>query len=76
MIKMLKNSHDTYNCKETKSVTPIISSPEYQVPMVSYCDLSMSVVHPAVPTIALKAYSSYIPGPFDSKLGRKHQGDL
>ena len=25
-------------------------------------------------TIALKAYSSYIPGPIDLILGRKHQG--
>ena len=27
-------------------------------------------------TIALKAYSSYTPGPFDLILGRKHRGDL
>ena len=33
--------------------------------MVSYCGQSMSVVHHAASTIALKAYSSYIPGPID-----------
>ena len=44
--------------------------------MVSYCGQSMSVVRRAASTIALKAYSSYTPGPLDSILGRKHQGDL
>ena len=34
------------------------------------------VVRRAASTIALKAYSSYTPGPIDSILGRKHQGDL
>ena len=34
------------------------------------------VVRHAAPTIALKAYSSYTPRPMDSKLGRKHWGDL
>ena len=50
---------------------------------VSYCGQSMSVVRRAssvalraASTIALKDYSSYVPGPFDSKLGRKHRGDL
>ena len=33
-------------------------------------------VRRAASTIALKVYSSYIPGPIDSILGRKHQGDL
>ena len=32
---------------------------------VSYCGQSMSVVHRAASTIALKAYSSYNPGPID-----------
>ena len=27
-------------------------------------------------TIALKAYSSFVPGPIDSILGRKYRGDL
>ena len=53
-----------------------ISSPELKVLMVSYCGQSMSVVHLAASTIALKANSSYIPVPFDSILGRKHRGDL
>ena len=34
------------------------------------------VVRRAASTIALKAYSSYIPGPTDSILGRKHRVDL
>ena len=41
----------------------------------SYCGQSVSVVHHAAWTIALKAYSSCAPGPIDSILGRKHQGD-
>ena len=41
--------------------------------MVSYCDRSMSVVRRASSTIALIAYSSYTPGPMDSKLCRKRQ---
>ena len=45
-----------------------------EVLMVSYCDRSLSVVRRAESTIALKAYSSYTPGPVDSKLGRKHRG--
>ena len=51
----------------------LISSPEHEVLMVSYCGQSMSVVRRAALTIALKAYSSYTPGPIDSILGRKHQ---
>ena len=57
---------------------------------VSYCGQSMycgqlvssvkrhvsSALHRAASTIALKAYSSYTPGPIDSKLGRKHRGVL
>ena len=54
----------------------IISSPEHEVLMVSYCGQSMCVVRHAASTIALKAYSSYTPGPIDLILGRKHQGDL
>ena len=61
----------------------LISSPEHEVLMVSYCGQSMSVLRRALfvvcraaTTIALKAYSSYTPGPIDSILGRKHQGDL
>ena len=42
--------------------------------VVSQCP-SLVVRHVAS-TIALKAYSSYTPGPIDSILGRKHQGDL
>ena len=60
----------------------IISSPEHEVLMVSYCGQSMSVVRRpscvvrrAASTIALKAYS-YTPGPIDLILGRKHRGDL
>ena len=54
----------------------LLSSPEHEVLMVSYCGQSMSIVRRAASAIALKAYSSYIPGPVDSILGRKHQGDL
>ena len=54
---------------------PLVSSPEHEVLMVSYCGQSMSVVRRAVSTIALKAYS-YTPGPIDLILGRKHLGDL
>ena len=53
-----------------------ISSPEHEMLMVSCCGQSMSVVRRAASTIALKAYSSYTPGPIDSILGRKHQDDL
>ena len=44
----------------------------------SCCDRSMTVVHPVVlrQQFALKACSSYAPWPIDSKLGRKHLGDL
>ena len=57
---------------------PLVSSTEHKVLMVSYCGQSMSVVRPAScgSTIALKAYSSYTPGPVDLILGRKHQGDM
>ena len=41
---------------------------------VSYCDRSMSAVRRQ--QLALKAYSSYTPGPIDLKLCRKHLGDL
>ena len=34
-----------------------VSSPEYEVLKVSCCDQSMSVVHRAAPTIAVKAYA-------------------
>ena len=54
----------------------VISSPEHEVLMVNYCGQSMSVVRHAASTIALKAYSSYTPGPLDSIFGGKHQGDL
>ena len=61
----------------------LISSPEHEVLMVSYCGQSMSVVRRpscvvrrAASTIALKAYSSYTPGPIDLILARKHRGDL
>ena len=53
-----------------------VSSPEHEVLMVSYCGQSMSVIRRAASTVALKAYSSYTPGPIDSILGRKHWGDL
>ena len=69
---------------------PLVSSPEHEVLMVSYCGQSMSVVrrpscvvrrvasvvHRVASTIALKAYSSCTPGPIDLTLGRKHQDDL
>ena len=58
------------------NVKILISSPEHEVLMVSYCGQSLSVVCRAASTIALKAYSSNIPGPIDLMLGRKHQGDL
>ena len=54
----------------------IFSSSEHEVLMVSYCSQSMSVVRRAASTIALKAYSSYVPGPIDSILSRKHRDDL
>ena len=54
----------------------VFSSPEHEVLMVSYCGQSESVVRRAASTIALKAYSSYTPGPIDSIFGRKHRGDL
>ena len=69
--------------KELKPLDSFISSPQHEVLMVSYCGQSMSVVRRAssvvrraASTIALKAYYSYPPGPIDSILGRKHQGDL
>ena len=48
---------------------------------VSYCDRSSSVIRHArsverCQQFALKACSSYIPGPIDSKPGGKHQGEL
>ena len=59
----------------------IFSSTEHEELKVSYCDRSMSVVPRASSVVrcqqfALKAYSSYTPGPIDSKLGRKHRRDL
>ena len=66
---------------DIKLFSSFISSPEHEVLMVSYCGQSMSVVRRSscvvcVSTIALKAYSSYIPGPIDPILDRKHRGDL
>ena len=54
----------------------LLAHHEHFVLMVSYCGQSMSVVRRPASTIALKAYSSYTPGPIDLILGRKHQGDL
>ena len=62
--------------KELVFVFLFVSSPEHEVLMVSYCDQPISVVRCAASTIALKAYSSYTPGPIDLILGRKHRGDL
>ena len=59
-----------------KPSLPQCGSPEHGVIKVSYCGWSMSVVYHAASTSALKAYSSYTLGPIDSKLGRKHRGDL
>ena len=42
--------------------------------VVSQCP--SCIVGCAASTIAFKVYSSYTPGPIDSILGRKHQGDL
>ena len=42
--------------------------------VVSQCP--SSIMGHAAWTIALKAYSSYTPGPIDSILGRKHQGEM
>ena len=62
------------NCWEFQTTSPlmplskfaqIFSSSEHEVLMVSYCGQSMSVIRRAVLTIALKAYSSYAPGPID-----------
>ena len=54
----------------------LISSPEHEVLMMSYCGQSVTVGRRAASTIALKAYSSYTPGSIDSILGRKHRCDL
>ena len=70
---------------DTLSGSPLdlLAHQEHFVLMVSYCSQSMSVVchascgvRRAASTIALKAYSSYTPGPIDLILGRKHRGDL
>ena len=62
-----------------------ITAPEpykaFEVLKVNYCDRSMSVVpRPSrvvrLQRFALKAYSSYNPGPIDSKHDRKHWGDI
>ena len=60
---------------QIRTILAIFSSPEHEVLMVSYSGQSMSVVHRAALTIALKAYS-YTPRPIDFILGRKHRGDL
>ena len=44
--------------------------------VVSQCPSSVVLVRRGASTIALKAYSSYTPGPIDLILGRKHRGDL
>ena len=50
------------------------------IPFLGHLNINVrrasSAVRRAVSTIALIAYSSYIPGPIDSILGRKHRGDL
>ena len=53
-----------------------ISSPVHEVLKVSCCGQSMSICIVRHQQFALKAYSSYTPGPLDSKLGRKHRVDL
>ena len=68
---MVSNKHSLFTL-----LFLLVSSPEHEVLMVSYCGQSMSVVPRAASTIALKAYSSYTPGPIDLILGRKHWGDL
>ena len=47
----------------------------HQCPSSVVCR-ALCVVRRAASTIALKAYSSYTPGPVDSILGRKHWGDV
>ena len=43
----------------------------------SVVDRSLYTLSPTdIPVYTLKGYSSYTPGPIDSKVGRKHQGDL
>ena len=42
---------------------------------MSNCDRSRSVSAVPHEQFALKDYSSYIPGPIDSKLGSKYQSD-
>ena len=54
----------------------LFSSPEHEVLILSYSGQSMSAIRRAASTIALKAYSSYTPGPIDLILGRKHRDDL
>ena len=51
----------------------VVSSPEHEVLMVSFCDRSMCFVRRQ--QFALNDIS-YTPKPFDSKLGRKFRGDL
>ena len=67
------------------STRRFVSSPEHEVHKVAIvigqCPSSVvrrasSVDRRAASIIALKAFSSYTPGPTDSKLGRKYRGDL
>ena len=73
MGKLLRISDDFSSEASEPNLLKIFSSPEHEV---SYCGQPMSIVGRAASTIALKAYSSYAPGPKDSILGRKHRGDL
>ena len=57
-------------------ICDIFSSPEHELLMMSYCGQSITIVRRAASTVALKAYSSYTPGPIDLILGSKHWGDL
>ena len=52
----------------------LFSLPGHEVLKVSYCGQPMFIVRHQ--QFALKTYSSYIFGPIDLKLGRKHLGDL
>ena len=70
---MSKSSSVAVLCLYVGSLRLIIS-PEHEVLKVSYCGQSMSVVRRASCGVnnCFKGLTSYTPGPFDSKLGRKH----
>ena len=60
----------TLLCKGSALVARLSTKCSRWAIVVSQC--LPCVVHRATSTIDFKAYSSYTPGPIDSKLGRKH----